>query len=235
MTNISSFFKTDLATAAAHSENQDRAAVIESPHGILLIIADGAGGMSGGEKAAEFVIQGIKEQFVSEEAFSNPLTWYNILNQADHLLYVHPLAGETTAVVVAISDGFICGASVGDSSAFLLQDNIDIELTAKQWQKPRLGSGIAIPTTYGPIPLTGILLLATDGLMKYAPPAKIRDIVLNNHVESVANQLIESVRYPSGNLPDDVTVIVCQKYGTKRELESNEKTTINTTKNHAGH
>lgn len=211
MKNISSFFKTHLATATAHSENQDRAAVIEYPHGIVLIIADGAGGMSGGREAADFVIQSLKEQFVSEDAFSNPLICYNLLREVDHQLYVHPLAGQTTAVVVAINEEFVCGASVGDSSAFLLQDNIDIELTAQQWQKPLLGSGIAEPTAYGPIPLNGILLLATDGLMKYSPLSKIRDIVLNNHLESVANQLIESVRYPSGNLPDDVTVIACQK------------------------
>ncbi|RKZ49450.1 MAG: hypothetical protein DRR16_06000 [Candidatus Parabeggiatoa sp. nov. 3] len=211
MKNISSFFKTDLATAHSENQNQDCAEVIEYPHGIVLIIVDGAGGMSGGREAAEFVIQSIKNQLVSKEAFSNPLIWYNILCQIDHQLYVHPLAGETTAVVVAINEEFVCGASVGDSSAFLLQDNNDIELTAQQWHKPLLGSGIAVPTAYGPSPLSGILLLATDGLTKYAPPASIREIVLNNDVEQVANQLIESVRYPSGNLPDDVTVIVCQK------------------------
>jgi PPM family protein phosphatase len=211
MTNISDFFKTNLATATMHSENQDRAQIIESPHGLVLIIADGAGGIKGGGQAAEFVIQSIKEQFVSSEAFSNPLTWYNMLSEADHQLYVHPLTGETTAVIMAITEDFVCGASVGDSSAFLLENENDIELTAKQWKKPLLGSGIAVPTAYGPLPLTGILLLATDGLTKYAQRANIHQIVLNNNIEQASHQLIESVRYPSGDLPDDVTVILCEK------------------------
>ncbi len=211
MTYIPSLFKTDLATAATTSENQDRAEMIEHPKGLLLIIADGAGGLGGGSEAAEIVIQIVKETSVSEAEFSNPLRWGHILTEADHQLYAHPIAGETTAVIVALSGGFVCGASVGDSGAFLVQEKTEIELTAQQHRKPLLGSGGALPIPYGPIPLAGTLLIATDGLIKYAPMTTIRQIISKNAVKSVANLLIECVRYPSGNLPDNVTVIVCRK------------------------
>jgi len=206
----SSRFQTDLATAAANSKNQDRATFLEYPQGLLLIIADGAGGMGGGAEAAELVIQIVKEQIGPNIQFTNPLIWNNILQETDSRLLAHPIAGETTAVIVAISNRIIYGASVGDSGAFLIQGQTDFELTAQQQRKPLLGSGIAMPSPYGPIPFHGTLLLATDGLIKYAPMTKIHQMVLNNPIESVAQSLIESVRYPSGHLPDDVSVIVCK-------------------------
>jgi len=211
MTDISSQFKTDIATATAGSKNQDRTALIEHPHGLLLVIADGAGGLGGGSEAAELVMQIVKESTLSEAEFANPLIWGNILTEADNQLYEHPLAGETTAVVVALSHGSVCGASAGDSGAFLVQEKTDIELTALQQRKPPLGSGAALPIPYGPIPFAGTLLVATDGLIKYAHKEKIRQIVLEHDFEQVAKLLTECVRYPSGNLPDDVTVIVCKK------------------------
>jgi serine/threonine protein phosphatase PrpC len=211
MTDISSQFKTDIATATAGVKNQDRTAVIKHPHGLLLVIADGAGGLAGGSEAAELVIQIIRESALSKAEFANPLVWSNILTEADNQLYEDSLAGETTAVVVALCDGSICGASVGDSGAFLLQEKTDIELTVLQQRKPPLGSGAALPIPYGSIPFVGTLLVATDGLIKYAQKEKICQIVLENDFEEGAKLLTECVRYPSGNLPDDVTVIVCQK------------------------
>ena len=201
-------FETDIATETTDSENQDRAAIIEHSEGILLVMADGAGGMAGGSEAAERVIQAVKKAPVSKKDFLNPLIWSYILSEADEELYQHPNAGETTAVVVAVTKKFVCGASVGDSGAFLLQESSSLELTAQQWRKPLIGSSIATLVPFGPIALAGTLLIASDGLMKYAPLETIREIVLTHSVNKTTKALIESVRYPSGNLPDDVTVIV---------------------------
>jgi len=201
-------FEIDLATETITTENKNRAAIIEHPKGLLLAIADGAGGLASGKEAAELVIQIVKEAAVSETEFFKPLRWCNILSQADNWLFAHPTAGETTAVIVALCEGFVCGASVGNSGAFLVQEQTELELTAEQWQKPLIGSGIATPISFGPIPFTGTLVLATDGLIKNAPPEKIRQIVRANNAKNATKALIESVRYPSGNQPDDVTVII---------------------------
>ncbi|OAD19480.1 protein serine/threonine phosphatase, partial [Candidatus Thiomargarita nelsonii] len=115
-------FETKLATEAAFSENQDRAAIIEHSNGLLLVIADGVGGMAGGREAAELAIQLVKVSAVASEHFMNPFAYSNFLIEADNMLFAHPLAGETTAIVVAVSDDLVCGASVGDSGAFLIQD-----------------------------------------------------------------------------------------------------------------
>jgi serine/threonine protein phosphatase PrpC len=209
----SSLFQIGLATAAATLENQDCAAFFEFPTGLWLIIADGAGGLSGGKQAAELLIQIVTETLASEtEIFSEQLA--AILKEADNRLFVHPRAGETTAVLINLHNNRINGASVGDSGAFLLQTQPEmeiIELTAQQQRKPLLGSGIAQPISFGNIPFTGTLLLATDGLIKYSKIKNSYKIVFNNEVPLGAHLLVESVRYASGNLPDDVTVIVCRK------------------------
>ncbi len=199
-------FETKLATEAA-ATNQDRAAIIEHPNGQLLVIADGAGGMGGGGEAAELLIQTIKDSVVPKKHFVNPLMYCSLLVEADERLSEHPMAGETTAIIVALSKDFVCGASVGDSGAFLVQEQT-IELTAQQQRRPFLGSGMAAPTPFGPEPFEGTLLIATDGLIKYAKLAIIHKILLTNSSTAATKALIECVRYPSGELPDDVTVII---------------------------
>jgi hypothetical protein len=53
-------------------------------------------------------------------------------------------------------------------------------------------------------------LLSTDGLLKYASSDRIASTCLSADHAEVGRKLIELVRYPSGALPDDVTVVVAQ-------------------------
>jgi serine/threonine protein phosphatase PrpC len=81
--------------------------------------------------------------------------------------------GQCTAVVVEISEGRVFGASVGDSGAWMLTGKTTIDLTENQHRKPLLGSDEALPMGFGPIELSGRLLIATDGLFKYATESDI--------------------------------------------------------------
>jgi PPM family protein phosphatase len=74
--------------------------------------------------------------------------------------------GESTVVVVDITSDRVCGASVGDSRAWLFSDEIT-DLTAGQVRKPLVGSGAARPVGFNVGPLTGMLLVATDGFANY--------------------------------------------------------------------
>jgi hypothetical protein len=67
--------------------------------------------------------------------------------------------GETTGVIVVLSDNGIFGTSVGDSGAFVFSKTGLENLTANQIRKPFLGSGRAIP-----IPFTRGLLNPTRTL-----------------------------------------------------------------------
>ena len=52
--------------------------------------------------------------------------------------------GETTGVVVVLSDSGVFGASVGDAGAFIISKTGLENLTANQIRKPFLGSGRAV-------------------------------------------------------------------------------------------
>ena len=116
--------------------------------------------------------------------------------------------GETTCVIVVISKAGIVGASVGDSGAWhITQAGID-DLTGHQTRKPFLGVGCATPLGFVRGPLTGTLLVASDGLLKYSSAERIAAVALGGDVESAAQNLVQLVRYASGTLPDDVSVLL---------------------------
>src|SRR5258705_12230381 len=51
-----------LKTAAGNPENQDRGAVIHCGSGLVLVVADGAGGMSGGKEAAVMAVEFVRQK-----------------------------------------------------------------------------------------------------------------------------------------------------------------------------
>src|SRR5581483_5128032 len=101
-------FETTSVTVAQQRRCQDRVKVLDFADGVVIIVADGAGGMGGGEQAAETVI---REVTASASLDHDAAAWCGILRQTDLRVAV----GESTCVVVARSPKAIVGASVGDS------------------------------------------------------------------------------------------------------------------------
>ena len=193
---------TAVRIVAAGRRGQDRAAAVPWHGGHLFVLADGAGGSGGGAAAAEAVIA-TAERF----AQATELDPVHLLETLDHHL---GSIGQSTAVVVLVSEGQIWGASVGDSSAWLLSKNSLLDLTAGQRRKPLLGSGGAMPVAFGPYPWVPRLLLGSDGLFKYVPHERIRQLATASPVESAAAALIDAARLPSGALQDDVALILAE-------------------------
>jgi serine/threonine protein phosphatase PrpC len=197
------------ASAAPRVLGDDRIALLEHGDVSIVIVADGAGGLSGGAVAAERLIQFVRGALAAP-AFE-PLRaerWALLLERVDLELERDPHAGETTAVVVAVSDHGLVGASAGDSAAWVVHpDRVD-DLTAGQHRKRRLGSGTACPVTFARDRLAGTLVVATDGLMSYAPSTRIAAAVRQVDLGRAARELIQLVRLPSGELQDDVGVVL---------------------------
>ena len=101
------------------------------------------------------------------------------------------------------------GKIVGESGAWLISPDGIEDLTDHQCRKPLLGSCGVLPVQFGPVPFSGRLLVASDGLFKYAAQDVIAKVVLQGTVDEVARGLVECVRLPSGVLQDDVAVILC--------------------------
>ena len=167
------------------------------------MLADGAGGMPGGEGAA----QGFVDKVLASGGGPDLTT---MMRAVDAKLAQNPRAGLTTGIVAVISDEMIWGASVGDSEAWLIQEDGCLDLTSHQSRKPLLGSGSANVAAFGPEPLDGILLLASDGLLNFAPAKAIADTIRALPLRESANALIDLVRLPNGALRDDVSVLLSQ-------------------------
>ena len=98
--------------------------------------------------------------------------------------------------------------SVGDSGAWIIRGAEIDDLTANQQHEPLLGAG-AHPIAFERGPLAGgTLVVASDGLFRYAKPADIARVASGSDVEAVARALIDLVRLPTGALQDDVSVVV---------------------------
>ena len=199
-------FATAKQIHAGSHELQDRAEVFWSGANLIMIVADGAGGRSGAAEAAEFVTQRVRQTIHSADLSPAGLTEF--LRLVDRQMVAAGSIGETTCVIVVISNAGIIGASVGDSGAWhITQAGIDY-LTGHQSRKPFLGVGCATPVSFVRGPLTGTLLVASDGLLKYSSPERIASVALTGEVEVSAQNLVQLVRYASGALPDDVSVLL---------------------------
>jgi len=188
--------------------DEDRIALRETPNGIVVIAADGAGGVGGGAAAAQTVCDMLAA--VSLHARRSPLDWVASLQKADRAMMTSPEGGLTTAVALETSGTTVFGASVGDSGAWMIDDKGIVDLTRHQFRKPLLGDGETYPVPFGPIAVHGRLLVATDGLLKYAPRAELARRALEGPVEEAVQRLIDSVRLRSGSLQDDVAVAVIE-------------------------
>jgi PPM family protein phosphatase len=190
---------------------EDRAEVIPAGDSLLLVVADGAGGLSGGAEAAELVVRLLRERAHHEQVgFWSGDDWTHALREIDDAVANDPVAGEATCVVALVSPGRVVGASAGDSEAWLVEGEGCVALTGRQRRKPLLGSGAAWPVPFEAGFHAGTLLLGSDGLFKYAAPKRIREAALDPDLERAADRLVELVRLPSGALQDDVAVILCR-------------------------
>lgn len=204
---VSTIMRFDHATdiAASRGGGQDRAASFTTADGGLIVaLADGAGGTGGGGEAAQAVIDAV-DAAVHDGRIGQ---WDELLADLDRaparLGY-----GQTTAVIARTDASAIVGASVGDSGAWLIGDDLRIvDLTASQHRKPLLGSGAFVtPFAAGPLGLR-TLLVASDGLFKYAQPSDIARIATQVDLRAAASALIGLARLPSGGLQDDIAVVL---------------------------
>ena len=195
-----------LITAAGNRENQDRGLIITDGPRTVLCIADGAGGRSGGTEAAIIAME-----FVQKHAplASNAEACVELLQQMDKAVAGDNHAGETTCVLAVVAQDEVFGASVGDSGAWLIPAGGNfVDLTRGQQRKPFIGAGCVKPTPFRCPATPGGLLLVTDGLLKYTSAEQIIAVCRKHPADIAVSKLIELVRYPSGALPDDVTIIL---------------------------
>lgn len=186
-------------------EGQDRAQVIETAAGVVVALADGAGGTGGGAEAAQAIVDAVAE-VAAHDASARP-TWADVIEALDRDPRLG--GGQATAVVAEIGRDGVVGASAGDSQVWLVSDADVHVLTAGQTRKPLVGSGAAA-TPFGGVLEGATLVIASDGLFAYARRGDIARIARGDFLADAARKLVEAVRLPGGELQDDVAIILCR-------------------------
>jgi serine/threonine protein phosphatase PrpC len=201
-------FATAKQIHAGGKELQDRAEIFWLGSHLVLAVADGAGGRSGAAEAAEFVTRRVKQTL--QPANLSPKGLSEFLKSIDQQMVAAGNVGETTCVIAALSGNGIVGASVGDSGAWCISASGVDNLTGGQSRKPFLGAGGAMPFGFARDSLNGTLLVASDGLLKYTSAEQIA-AALADDLEKYAQNLVGLVRYSSGVLPDDISILLARK------------------------
>jgi serine/threonine protein phosphatase PrpC len=205
-----SHFETTSITVPYRTRCEDRVAILTHDERLVIVVADGAGGSGGGAEAADVVIREVSLAAVEPR---DAAAWCSVLQQVDLQIG----CGESTCVVAELCGDQVCGASVGDSSAWLIRDDDIVDLTREQVRKPLLGSGGSQPVGFTHDFSRGLLIVATDGFSKYVKRETLLQKIHWIDFAVLARQLVEMVRLPSGELWDDVGIVACKKRPATRK------------------
>lgn len=126
--------------------NQDRVASLERDNTVLLILGDGLGGRTGGELAAQVMVDTIAKDFMNVTLpIKNPKEFMTQSLHRAHFAVIDegklqdpPLNPGTTAVVCLIQNGKAWWAHVGDSRLYLFRGSVPIYRTKDHSHVERL-------------------------------------------------------------------------------------------------
>src|SRR5262249_9467668 len=134
--------------------------------------------------------------------------WVGLFRETDAGIAAHR-AGETTGVVVALGPRGIVGVSTGNSEAWLVGLEWVDNLTVGQRTEGRLGARRTTPTPFQrAAPKPAVLVVASDGLFKFAAPDVIASVVRTQAIGPAAENLVELVKLRSGKVAEDVAVVL---------------------------
>ena len=198
------------AAASSRAASEDRTFVRARGDTLVVLVADGAGGMAGGGTASDAIVDAVRAQAEDETLDRFDLRAWSRLFETTDAVLARALTGESTAIVAIVSPTALLGISVGDSEAWVVNGALVDRLTDAQDRK-RVGSGRARPVAFHRRALDGVLVVATDGLFKHAAPQRIAAACGNGDAAELAHRLVELPRLPSGSYPDDVALVVVTK------------------------
>jgi PPM family protein phosphatase len=196
---------------ARPGRGEDRISVGTYVGGRAIIVADGAGGVSGGAKAADLLCGSFCALLIGSYV---PNDWSQWLRGCDHAMVTDVACGLAATVVLSVADdGSLRGASVGDCEAWIFEAGKAIDLTGSQRRKPMLGSGNSEPVAfYGQLD-SGTLVMGTDGLWKYTRTLSSIGHAVDQSLDDALASMLDGVRLRSGTLQDDVGLAVCRRCG----------------------
>ena len=235
------FAKTDVGKV--RSINQDAFYINTLPDGAALaVVCDGMGGASAGDIASKTAVDIISQYVVnsySPSMDSEDITKLigNAIVSANIEIYDLSLKDEglkgmgTTAVVTVVRDGVAVICNIGDSRAYLINEQLSQITRDHSVVQTLVESGRLSPEQARVHPEKNVitralgveenvlsdnyvvelnkdskLLLCTDGMSNYVSEQKIFNIVKSNDIDKIADLLIDEANIGGGK--DNITVAV---------------------------
>ncbi len=188
------------------TELKNRAEVFTVEYGRVSVFAESTGGLCGGAEAADFILNATKAKFTQLLPSQEVLAQFMV--ELDREIALAGAYGEEACVIVAVSESHIFGATTGGTGAWIISETGIDNLTAAQHRMPFLSSGQVWPVVFSLGKLRHTLLVASDGLLKYAAKSQIVAAASCDDLNEAVRKLADLRRYQSGVLPDDLSVIL---------------------------
>lgn len=200
--------------------NEDRWLARRYARTVLLAVADGVGGTSGGEIASSVTVETLAEAFAAPGMKEGaPSVLANAIQRANDAVLRrsaelgHPQAASTL-VAVAIRGREACVANVGDSRAYLIRRGSSRQITTDHAGGPAssitrfVGDARGVqPDIFVETLLPGDrLVLCSDGLTRNVSDAEIAARVSGPDPSRAADELVALANERGGQ--DNVTVII---------------------------
>lgn len=196
-------------------------------NGHLLAVADGVGGVWGGEEASNLLLANLVNFFYQPRELSIPEHLVSCIERANaearaNITYRD---SSTTLVVAVIQGGNLYVAHVGDSRAYLIRNRTLQQLTEDHAYGSRLlrylvSTDLVEVELHETIALEANdqILLCSDGLYReFRRPKEVVDIVLGVSAEEATYQLIDLANKRGGK--DNISVLIAQIHA-KRNSQS---------------
>lgn len=190
--------------------------------GHALVVVDGAGGQSGGRRAAWLTTNTLITKLDDDPLIlASGLAWW--MGDIDNTLYRDKRAGEAAALALIVDDAGLKGGLAGDVAAWARVDGACRRLDDAGEKVWRLGSKRVIP---GQIEVPGAVeaaLVMSDGLWKPLVSARaasgepLIDAVLGEVAagalapSAALSTLMEAARAQGGGLSDDASGAIIVK------------------------
>ena len=199
--------------------------------GQIFVLADGVGGLTGGDLASQYAVSTIISSYFEQENGEPPERLARAIAEANNVIYAEGQEQQrmaTTVVAAVVRGRDLIVGSVGDSPAYLMRDaeprKLTMDHTVENLASDTVPEGdpagrklvralgrhpsVKVDIITGRVRHGDHVVLCSDGLTRYVSPEEIEAMVSTFPLARAVQSLIETANERGG--ADNISVIALQ-------------------------